>query len=428
MSSSPGPRRAQQYHKLVDGVVVENPGGTLSYDVLPKGREHAENLVFKGIEYKVGDFVHLTNPDDMARPMVGQIWACWSSHGTQSFTVCWYLRPEQTSHRPNHAFYENEVVKTGLYVDYLPQDIIEKVCVQFHPHYFTGRPRPPHWYPSWPIYMCEQRYDERNRSFHHIKYPELCFPPSLRASSTPAASKPRAMPNNIMHSPLVQNQKLDAIQPIYPFERLVFPLRQSGPNAGPRLPSSTGPTSFTIGPADNKDGNNLGMNSGGFDIGRDGRGRPKRMAAVKAASAVGTPPPGSPGGAMMTPGGAMGIPAAAPPPGDRTIVSAAGGGMITAASVDKLPPETTQMFDRDTISNEMLWFSGAPLDVARTPKPRYSLDYLYQLALKQKRKAGDLMDGDLQDNKRAKRVVLPTASEVWYDASLAAASSGSTPP
>lgn len=226
-------------------------------------------------------------------------------------------------------------------MDYFPQDIIEKVCVQFHPHYFTGRPRPPHWYPSWPIYMCEQRYDERNRSFHHITAPELCFPPSLRPSPVVVADQSHDGSNSIMHAPLVQNRKLDLIQPIYPFERLVFPLRQSGPNAGPRLPSSTGPTSFTIGPADSRDGSSGGMNGGGFDMGRDGRGRPKRMAAVKAASAVGTPIPGSPGGPMMVPGGNMGIPATVTLPGDRTIVSAAGGGMITAASVDKLPPETS---------------------------------------------------------------------------------------
>jgi chromatin structure-remodeling complex subunit RSC1/2 len=83
------------------------------------------------------------------------------------------------------------------------------------------------------------------------------------------------------------------------------------------------------------------------------------------------------------------------------------------------------IFDRDSMSNEMLWFSGAPLDVARTPKLHYSLDYLYQLALKQKRGAEDSMEDDRPGNKRVKRVVLPTASEVWYDASIAAASDGS---
>ena len=47
MSSSPGPRRAQQHQKFVDGSIVENPGGTLSYDILPRGRERAESVIFK---------------------------------------------------------------------------------------------------------------------------------------------------------------------------------------------------------------------------------------------------------------------------------------------------------------------------------------------------------------------------------------------
>jgi len=93
--------------------------------------------------------------------------------------------------------------------------------------------------------------------------------------------------------------------------------------------------------------------------------------------------------------------------------------------------ETTQLFDRDSGTNEMLWFSGAPLDVARTPKPHYSLDYLYQLALNQKRKAGDSIEDDsadaLSQSKKPKRVVLPTASEVWYDATVAVASGGGNP-
>lgn len=289
--------------------------------------------------YKTGDFVHLFNPEDMSRPLVSQIWACWTKDGKESFTVCWYLRPEQTVHSSDHPFYENEVVKSGLYVDYLPEDIIEKVTVQFYPHYFTGRPRPPHWYPSWPIYACEQRYDERDRSFHHITNPENCFPPSVRPSPNDMALlKPASNP--VMHASLFRNAKLDFIQPIYPFERLVFPLRKTGPNAGPRLSSnSAGPTSFTIGPADNKEAVVNASMIGGYDA----RGRPKRMAAVKAASAVGTVTPSSPGsgGIALPSSGGVG---SSSTPGDRTIVSAAGGGMITSASVDKLPPETSECF------------------------------------------------------------------------------------
>lgn len=36
-------------------------------------------------------------------------------------------------------------------------------------------------------------------------------------------------------------------------------------------------------------------------------------------------------------------------------------------------------FDRDPDSNQLLWFSGPPVDLARTPIPRYSLKYLHYL-------------------------------------------------
>lgn len=41
-------------------------------------------------------------------------------------------------------------------------------------------------------------------------------------------------------------------------------------------------------------------------------------------------------------------------------------------------------FDRDPETNQVLWFSGPPIDVARTPAPHYSLKYLHYVAMKRK--------------------------------------------
>jgi len=41
-------------------------------------------------------------------------------------------------------------------------------------------------------------------------------------------------------------------------------------------------------------------------------------------------------------------------------------------------------FDRDPETNQVLWFSGPPIDVARTPTPQYSLKYLHHVAMKKK--------------------------------------------
>lgn len=64
----------------------------------------------------------------------------------------------------------------------------------------------------------------------------------------------------------------------------------------------------------------------------------------------------------------------------------------------------------------MLWFSGPPVDVAKPPKLRYSLDYLYQLALNQK---GAEASDAAPSTKRSKTIVPPSASEVWYEVSKA---------
>lgn len=94
---------------------------------------------------------------------------------------------------------------------------------------------------------------------------------------------------------------------------------------------------------------------------------------------------------------------------DRSVITAAGGvaSLQGTASVQKLPPETGMIdvarlprnelklcpftakhFDRDPDTNEVLWFSGPPIDIAHTPTPKHSLTYLHFLAKKRKRKDG----------------------------------------
>ena len=46
--------------------------------------------------------------------------------------------------------------------------------------------------------------------------------------------------------------------------------------------------------------------------------------------------------------------------------------------------DAVKHFDRDPETNQVLWFSGPPIDVARTPAPQYSLKYLHYMAMKRK--------------------------------------------
>jgi chromatin structure-remodeling complex subunit RSC1/2 len=78
--------------------------------------------------------------------------------------------------------------------------------VQFTARHIRGRPRPPHWSRGWPLYVCDSRYNDRERCFVRIKNWQSCVPEEVRG----ARARGEWMP-------------------VYPFERLVYPRRLSSP-------------------------------------------------------------------------------------------------------------------------------------------------------------------------------------------------------
>lgn len=139
--------------------------------------------------------------------------------GQLGVTVCWYYRPEQTIHPPHRQFWEGEVFKTsmvsvfllpvpsdthvGHFADHPLDDIIEMIACQFTARHIRGRPRPPVWYPGFPLYVCDSRYNDRERIFVKIKNWNSCVPEEVRKSAD--------------------------FMPIYPFEAPVFPKRYPSP-------------------------------------------------------------------------------------------------------------------------------------------------------------------------------------------------------
>ncbi|EIN13357.1 hypothetical protein PUNSTDRAFT_78873 [Punctularia strigosozonata HHB-11173 SS5] len=384
-----------------------------AFRVSTKDREIVEELWFKGMNFRLGDWVHVANPDDPGRPIVAQVFRCFvsedpKSKGQPGISVCWYYRPEQTWHPAHRQFWQNEVFKTGHFADHTLPDIIEKIACQFTARHIRGRPRPPYWYPGEPLYVCDSRYNDRERVFVKIKNWNSCVPEEVRKS--------------------------DGFMPIYPFERIVYPRRFASPFLQPPAPGSLGGGGQAPGPG------GLGdpiERAEGEKIEGGGTGRKRSKKASASASAtdtygpskglyVGGPLPGQqpqlPVPAPMlqqvqvqqqrshTPQVQQQQQQAAPRAGDdRSIVGAAGGwGVLgTNASASKLPPETAKLFDRDPETNEVLWFASPPVDVARVPPPRYSLAYLHHLAMKRKAVGAgsdstDVDAGGDEVNKRAR--------------------------
>ncbi|EED14141.1 RSC complex subunit (RSC1), putative [Talaromyces stipitatus ATCC 10500] len=138
-----------------------------------------QGIVHNGELWKVGDWVHIQNPNDVTKPIVAQIYRTWQdSEGEKWVNACWYYRPEQTVHHFEKHFYPNEVVKTGQYRDHRIDEVIDRCFVMFFTRYNRGRPR------GFPldkeIYVCEARYNEEKHKLNKIKTWASCLPDEVR--------------------------------------------------------------------------------------------------------------------------------------------------------------------------------------------------------------------------------------------------------
>ncbi|KAK4099865.1 hypothetical protein N658DRAFT_147231 [Parathielavia hyrcaniae] len=143
------------------------------------GRLPLAGIEHKGVIWRVGDWVHVRNPNDLSKPIVAQIYRTWSdATGQKWVNACWYYRPEQTVHRFDKHFYENEVVKTGQYRDHRIEDVEDRCFVMFITRYPRGRPRGLPADKS--VYVCEARYNEERFKFNKIKTWTSCLPDEVR--------------------------------------------------------------------------------------------------------------------------------------------------------------------------------------------------------------------------------------------------------
>ncbi|XXH01173.1 ubiquitin-specific protease otu1 [Hypoxylon texense] len=143
------------------------------------GRRPLPEIAHNGEIWRVGDWVHITNPNDLTKPIVAQIYRTWEDKSGQKWVnACWYYRPEQTVHRFEKHFLENEVVKTGQYRDHRIDEVVDRCFVMFVTRYNKGRPR------GFPkdkeVYVCEARYNEEKHKLNKIKTWASCVPDEVR--------------------------------------------------------------------------------------------------------------------------------------------------------------------------------------------------------------------------------------------------------
>ena len=136
-------------------------------------------ILHNGELYKVGDWIHVQNTNDLTKPIPAQIYRTYKSQSGQNMVnVCWYYRPEQTVHRFDKHFLSNEVVKTGRYRDHNIEEVEGKCFIMFYTRYFKGRPR--NIAEGTEVYVCKDRYNEERHQFNTIKTWASCLPDEVR--------------------------------------------------------------------------------------------------------------------------------------------------------------------------------------------------------------------------------------------------------
>ncbi|KAK4697112.1 chromatin structure-remodeling complex subunit RSC1/2, partial [Lecanoromycetidae sp. Uapishka_2] len=136
-------------------------------------------IVHNGEHYKVGDWIHIQNANDVTKPIVAQIYRTWQdTDGEKWINACWYYRPEQTVHQYEKHFFPNEVVKTGQYRDHRIDEIVDRCFVMFVTRYFKGRPT--ELSAEKEVYVCDSRYNEEKHRLNKIKTWASCLPDEVR--------------------------------------------------------------------------------------------------------------------------------------------------------------------------------------------------------------------------------------------------------
>ncbi|KAF3894196.1 Component of the RSC chromatin remodeling complex (Eurofung) [Trichophyton interdigitale] len=173
-------RDAVDLHREAHRLAEQEKNKADSEYLMEDGRLPLPNgITYKDEVWRVGDWVHLQNPNDATKPIVAQLYRTWQDpEGEKWINACWYYRPEQTVHHFEKHFYPNEVVKTGQYRDHRIDEVVDRCFVMFFTRYNRGRPR------DLPlnkeVYVCEARYNEEKHKLNKIKTWASCLPDEVR--------------------------------------------------------------------------------------------------------------------------------------------------------------------------------------------------------------------------------------------------------
>ncbi|KAK9453700.1 hypothetical protein V1511DRAFT_504239 [Dipodascopsis uninucleata] len=370
---------ASEEMKKPDSAFQDPESSSLKHARLPlDGIEH------KGEIYRVGDWVHISNLNDPQRPTIAQIFRTWQApDGRKWINACWYYRPEQTVHRWDKLFYENEVVKSGQYRDHLIDEVIEKCFVMFFTKYQRGRPV---GIGNRAVYCCESRYNENEKTFNKIRTWKACIPDEIRSTDYEMDMFDRPRRLKRVASPIKHLLPADAkeddpipepklgVENAPPIIGAVYK-RPPDPNMKERTPTPDPPTpshmsGSQMGSMTSPYGHNASVSTpdrlaSAGTYGRAMSRMPDISRFAPGMPGMGTPTPPTMGysyqtsmhtGVAYSPGmppvNRSTVYNPPPPPSTFTLPD-----YIT----ERIPPETAELFQKDE-NGKLLWFSVPPVE------------------------------------------------------------------
>jgi chromatin structure-remodeling complex subunit RSC1/2 len=100
------------------------------------------------------------------------------------------------------------------YADHPIEDLIEKIACQFTAQHIKGRPRPPFWYPGFPLYVCDSQYNDCERVFVKITNWNGCIPEEVQKEESGGGGG---------------EGREEEFMPVYPFEKIIWPKKVGSP-------------------------------------------------------------------------------------------------------------------------------------------------------------------------------------------------------
>ncbi|ORY84391.1 Bromodomain-containing protein [Protomyces lactucae-debilis] len=220
--------------------IIETPAVVQEEPVKPapvkNGRRMLESVQSNGHTYALGDWILVTNPNDKDVPCVAQVHQCFQVEADQSFGlhVCWFFRPEQTIHRSDRLFYDNEVFKTNHYRDQALNDVVGPCLVRYYTKYVRSRAKFPPGR-ELQVFVCESRYNVEEKKFTKIKSWKSCLPEGVRDEEVKEEAEPYPAPITLPRKPssllylLPNDQNQHVYDPMVPLPEAFDQQNRSAP-------------------------------------------------------------------------------------------------------------------------------------------------------------------------------------------------------